>query len=339
MKKLFVLLFAFVANVGIVSAAIISHVQIGDLFYVLDDSTYVAQVEAQDNMGRDNYPNLTTVNVPSQVTYNNEPYTVNAILSYAFYKCSGLVSVTLPESLEIIDASAFRDCTGLTAIDLPNGIVYFGAGVFYGCTGLTSVELPDSLRVLNNMTFRECTALTTVIIKDSVREIGSGVFRNCTSLTSVYNYASTPQQISTSAFAGVDLTPCTLYVPAASVTAYQNNDIWNAFGSIVGMTNQEETDLNVNYIDNNSELLGTETVTLHLPEAPEIEGFTFLKWQVAGGDLEDGIYIQAVYTANSEGTPAVYTNPTNSAQKLIRKGNVYILRDDKTYTLTGQEVK
>ena len=37
--------------------------------------------------------------------------------------------------------------------------------------------------------------------------------------------------------------------------------------------------------------------------------------------------------------PAVYTNPANPAQKLIKNGNVYILTDDKTYTITGQLVK
>ena len=37
--------------------------------------------------------------------------------------------------------------------------------------------------------------------------------------------------------------------------------------------------------------------------------------------------------------PAVYTNPANPAQKLIKNGNVYILTDDKTYTITGQQVK
>jgi hypothetical protein len=37
--------------------------------------------------------------------------------------------------------------------------------------------------------------------------------------------------------------------------------------------------------------------------------------------------------------PAVYTNPANPAQKLIKNGNVYILTDDRTYTITGQKVK
>lgn len=94
------------------------------------------------------------------------------------------------------------------------------------------------------------------------------------------------------------------------------------------------------YIDKDSEYLDEQGVTLYLPEAPEIEGFTFVGWQPVAAIIENVITIQAVYTANSPSyTPEVYTNPANPAQKLIRNGQVYILRGDKTYTLTGQEIK
>lgn len=80
-------------------------------------------------------------------------------------------------------------------------------------------------------------------------------------------------------------------------------------------------------------------IVFYVPEPPEIEGFTFVKWQ-AGGDSETGIFLQAVYRADTPtSAPEVYTNLANPAQKLIRNGNVYILRDGKTYTLQGQEVK
>ena len=102
----------------------------------------------------------------------------------------------------------------------------------------------------------------------------------------------------------------------------------------------QDANLDVIYIDPSNNEIQRDTVTLHLPAAPKIEGFTFLKWQVVAGDLEDGIFIQAVYTADeSSSAPEVYTNPANHAQKLIRNGNVYILRDDKIYSITGQKVK
>jgi len=82
------------------------------------------------------------------------------------------------------------------------------------------------------------------------------------------------------------------------------------------------------------------SVQFYLPEPPVIPGFVFLKWIVVGGDFDDKVVFQAVYHANEPSSaPEVYTNPANPAQKLIRNGNVYILRDDKVFTVTGQKVR
>lgn len=43
--------------------------------------------------------------------------------------------------------------------------------------------------------------------------------------------------------------------------------------------------------------------------------------------------------SNPTEAPAVYTNPANPAQKLIRNGNVYVLYGEKIYTMTGLEVR
>ena len=88
-------------------------------------------------------------------------------------------------------------------------------------------------------------------------------------------------------------------------------------------------------------MLDTEQVNLHFPEAPEITGFTFVRWENVAGPMENGITIQAIYQADEPtNAPAVFTNPANPAQKLIRNGNVYILTDDSHfYTITGQELK
>lgn len=94
------------------------------------------------------------------------------------------------------------------------------------------------------------------------------------------------------------------------------------------------------YVDKDSEYLDEQGVTLYLPEAPEIEGFTFIGWQPVAALIENVITIQAIYEANNPSSaPEVYTNPSSPAQKLVRNGNVYILQDDRVYTTTGQKVK
>jgi len=95
------------------------------------------------------------------------------------------------------------------------------------------------------------------------------------------------------------------------------------------------------YLDKDGELCGGETVRLHFPEAPEIEGFTFLGWRPIAEIIADNAFaIEAVYEAEGQQSlPAEVSVPGSKSQKLIRDGKLYILRDSKTYTVTGQEVK
>ena len=91
-----------------------------------------------------------------------------------------------------------------------------------------------------------------------------------------------------------------------------------------------------------SEILNQQLI-MKVPLAPEIEGFTFLGWYPVAStfaESENTITIQAVYQADiPSAAPAVYTNPANPAQKLIRNGNVYILTEDKTYSIDGRQVR
>lgn len=96
----------------------------------------------------------------------------------------------------------------------------------------------------------------------------------------------------------------------------------------------------VNYRDKAGSVLSSEVVPFTIPDAPVIEGFTFLYWKLVEGNIADGINIQAVYQSNNPTEmPSVVVNPDNRAQKLIRDGNVYILRDDAQYTPTGARIK
>ena len=91
--------------------------------------------------------------------------------------------------------------------------------------------------------------------------------------------------------------------------------------------------------DNNSEIY-SQSLTIKVPAAPEIVGFTFLYWQPVAEPLTDTITIQAIYKADTlTSAPEVYVNPANPAQKLLRNGQVYILKDDKTYTIMGAQIQ
>ena len=252
---------------------------------------------------------------------------------------------TIPETVTSIEYGAFDGAELLTSITIGNNVTSIGNEAFSFCMGLTSIEIPNSVTSIERFTFSYCSNLTSVVLPNSIVDINDGAFAYCRNLTSFTNYATTPQTLKDEyVFSDVNLSNCTLYVPAQSIAAYQTADVWKEFGNILPIEEPivDPTDsvYDVVYLDQAGLQIETEPIILHLPVAPEIEGFSFLKWQVVAGDLENGIYIQAVYTANEPtNAPEVYTNPANKAQKLIRNGKVYILTDDKVYSISGQKVK
>ena len=163
--------------------------------------------------------------------------TFTSIGRYAFSQCTGLTSVTIPNSVTSIEDVSFDYCTSLTAINInsentaysstggvlynknktilikypagktgssftiPNSVTTIENRAFSRCTSLTSVTLPNSVISIGDYVFEYCTNLTNVTIPDSVISIGLYAFSRCTSLASI----TIPNSITTirySAFSG-----------------------------------------------------------------------------------------------------------------------------------------
>lgn len=136
--------------------------------------------------------------IPETVTYKGKTYVVASIDYCAFWLCSNLTSVDIPNSVTSIGEAAFSGCTGLTSIEIPNSVTNIGHAAFSGCSGLTSIEIPNGVTNIGDGAFSGCSGLTSIEIPNSVTSIGESAFRNCTglisieipnSVTSIYSYA------------------------------------------------------------------------------------------------------------------------------------------------------
>ena len=107
---------------------------------------------------------------------------VASIGDYAFYQCSSLSSVTIPNSVTSIGTDVFYNCSSLTSIDIPSGVTTIGDYAFFGCCSLESVTIPNSVTSIGYGAFGNCSGLTSVTIPNSVTSIGDEAFFNCTSL-------------------------------------------------------------------------------------------------------------------------------------------------------------
>ena len=144
---------------------------------------------------------LTSVSIPSSVTqikdnafyYCHKLQTVefaagsalNSIGYQAFYACSALTSIDLPDGATTIGDSAFYSCTKLASVHLPAALTTLGTYSFYSASKLTSLDIPDSVISIGDNCFKSCKGLVSVHIGSSVQSLGEGAFDNCSSMAEV----------------------------------------------------------------------------------------------------------------------------------------------------------
>ena len=176
---------------------------------------------------------------------------VTCIAGSAFEGCSGLTSITIPDSVTSIGIWAFYNCSSLEEIKVAEGnanyhsagnclietasktlitgcknsviptdgsVTSIGEYAFYGCTSLTSITIPDSVTSIGQDAFESCSGLTSVTIGNDVTSIGYQAFRDCSGLTSVTIDSATIAGLGSSYYSNLLDNATTVYVKSDITT-------------------------------------------------------------------------------------------------------------------------
>lgn len=120
---------------------------------------------------------LTSVTIPDSVT---------VIEGNAFQECTKLTRVIISgDNLWRVEDAAFWGCSSLTSIVIPECVYTIGKGTFFGCSSLQTVKLPAYLEEIPYCLFWGCSSLKTISIPKSVKRIGWSAFEGCKSLSSI----------------------------------------------------------------------------------------------------------------------------------------------------------
>ena len=186
--------------------------EMGGIYYDITSSTDLTVAVTYRGNSSSNYSNEYSgaVTIPETVTYDSKTYSVTSIGYDAFYKCSSLTSITIPESVTSIGSGAFYNCSSLTSITIPEGVTWFGNSAFFGCSSLTSITIPES-----------------------VTSIASYAFYFCSSLTYIVCLASIPPNIYNDSFESVHEKDATIFIPDGTLCSYKAVLYWKNFTNYV----------------------------------------------------------------------------------------------------------
>ncbi len=156
-------------------------IEVNSIYYNLNHTEKTAEVTYKSN--DEKYTG--NIIIPENIRYNGQFYSVTSIGNGAFLGCSGLISVSIPNSVTSIGGASFMNCSNLTSITIPSSVTSIGNKALINCSGLTSITISNGVKSIGESAFCGCSGLTSITIPNSVTSIGGLAFEVCSGLTSI----------------------------------------------------------------------------------------------------------------------------------------------------------
>jgi hypothetical protein len=183
-----------------------------------------------------NVPQSGTVTIP----YSLGHQAVTVIGNNCFKDMSAISSVVLNcTSLSEIQSQAFAGCSGMTSITTPNSLTRLGVSAFEGCSSLTAFTIPVDLTVIQNRAFYGCSSISSINIgATNVSLVGEAAFQGCASLSDL-SFGTTLQVVGANAFTGTGITHAHFKGNAPSIqsTSYPAGTVLHYVPGKTGWTN------------------------------------------------------------------------------------------------------
>ena len=174
------------------------------------------------------------------------------LLGYVGNDIDLILPTTYKNSVYSIEHSTFMNAVQLTSVTIPNSVTKIKEAAFLGCTGLTSVTIPSS-----------------------VTYVGQTAYEDCVNLNEIHCESQTPPTAFANTFTNVPKT-IPLYIPAGSLSAYNNAPGWKLFTNVI-----EENLVNptgVSLKETTLNLMKGEEALLHVSVSPSNATYKTVTW-------------------------------------------------------------
>ena len=264
--------------------------EVNGIFYKIMTNTSVYVSYKGDNVidFSDEYSG--SINIPPTVTYNGKTYTVEGVWNNAFKYCTGVTSITIPNTVTTINQSAFS-VTGITSIEIPSSVTTIGQDAFNSCESLKTAYIGGG--TIQSRAFYYATKLEEVTLGNNVTEIQSVAFDE-TIIKTVTIEGNANPIVNENAFTyGLASTGATLIVPVGRLDEFKGKTGWTDFNVV-----EATKTLKLNYTS--VELYAGDSFTLKAILLPNNVETTNVTWSSSNTSV--ATVKQGVVTALKEGT-------------------------------------